>query len=73
MQTAFQAFFQFKALLFVEEMASILLTPFVLYFSLPACAGLPPPSPGQVQGVASAPPNALHLRTVAGILHPDWS
>ena len=38
-QASFQALFQFKALLFLEEMASILLTPFVLYFSLPACAG----------------------------------
>lgn len=27
-----------QALLFLEEMASILLTPFVLYFSLPKCA-----------------------------------
>lgn len=26
-------------LLFAEEMASILLTPFVLYFSLPRCSG----------------------------------
>ena len=39
-QSSFQALFQFKALLFVEEMASILLTPFVLYFSLPGCAGV---------------------------------
>lgn len=35
--TNFQALFPFKASLFVEEMASILLTPFVLYFSLPYC------------------------------------
>ncbi len=27
-----------QALLFLEEMASILLTPFILYFSLPKCA-----------------------------------
>ncbi len=27
-----------QALLFLEEMASIVLTPFVLYFSLPKCA-----------------------------------
>ena len=27
-----------QALLFLEEMASILLTPFILYFSLPRCA-----------------------------------
>ena len=38
-QTDFEGLFQFKALLFGEEMASILLTPFVLYFSLPQCAG----------------------------------
>ncbi|KAK9829634.1 hypothetical protein WJX72_006986 [[Myrmecia] bisecta] len=37
-QEQFQGLFQFKALLFLEEMASILLTPFVLYFSLPGCA-----------------------------------
>ncbi|KAL0047089.1 hypothetical protein WJX82_006349 [Trebouxia sp. C0006] len=33
----FQALFPFKASLFMEEMASIVLTPFVLYFSLPYC------------------------------------
>ncbi|KAL3162518.1 hypothetical protein ABBQ32_010175 [Trebouxia sp. C0010 RCD-2024] len=33
----FQALFPFKATQFVEEMASILLTPFVLYYSLPYC------------------------------------
>ena len=38
-QADFEGLFQFKALLFLEEMASILLTPFVLYFSLPQCAG----------------------------------
>lgn len=27
-----------QALLFLEEMASILLTPFILYYSLPKCA-----------------------------------
>ncbi|EIE20298.1 APG9-domain-containing protein [Coccomyxa subellipsoidea C-169] len=37
-QQQFQELFQFKALLFLEEMASIVLTPFVLYFSLPKCA-----------------------------------
>lgn len=37
-QQQFMALFQFKALLFLEEMASIILTPFVLYFSLPRCA-----------------------------------
>lgn len=30
---------QFKALLFLEELASILLTPLLLWFSLPQCAG----------------------------------
>ena len=38
-QAAFEGLFQFKALLFLEEMFSIVLTPFVLYFSLPGCAG----------------------------------
>ena len=38
-QADFEGLFQFKAVLFLEEMASILLTPFVLYFSLPQCAG----------------------------------
>lgn len=33
----FQALFPFKASLFLEEMASIVLTPFVLCFSLPYC------------------------------------
>mmetsp|Transcript_4303 Transcript_4303/g.12400 ORF Transcript_4303/g.12400 Transcript_4303/m.12400 type:complete len:983 (-) Transcript_4303:227-3175(-) len=37
-QGAFQALFPFKAILLAEEMLSVLLTPFVLYFSLPACA-----------------------------------
>lgn len=36
-QQQFSGLFQFKALLFVEELASIVLTPFVLYWSLPAC------------------------------------
>lgn len=39
MQEQFEALFQYKALLFLEELASCLLTPFVLYFSLPKCAG----------------------------------
>lgn len=30
---------QFKARLFLEELASILLTPLLLWFSLPQCAG----------------------------------
>ena len=30
---------QFKALVFIEELASILLTPLLLYRSLPQCAG----------------------------------
>ncbi|GAB4821600.1 hypothetical protein N2152v2_008646 [Parachlorella kessleri] len=38
-QEQFEALFQYKALLFVEELASTLLTPFVLAFSLPKCAG----------------------------------
>lgn len=38
-QGAFNELFQFKAGLLVEEMLSILATPFVLYFSLPRCAG----------------------------------
>ncbi len=38
-QEQFESLFQYKALLFLEEMASTLLTPFVLYFSLPKCAG----------------------------------
>lgn len=38
-QGAFEALFPFKAVLLAEEMLSVLLTPFVLYFSLPACAG----------------------------------
>lgn len=37
-QSQFQTLFQFKAFLFLEEMASILLTPFILYFSLPKSA-----------------------------------
>ncbi|KAK9802892.1 hypothetical protein WJX73_002447 [Symbiochloris irregularis] len=36
-QQQFASLFQFKALLFMEELASIVLTPFVLYWSLPAC------------------------------------
>ena len=44
-QADFEGLFQFKALLFLEEMASILLTPFVLYFSLPQCAGAYGPLP----------------------------
>jgi autophagy-related protein 9 len=40
-QGAFNALFQFKAGLLGEEMLSILATPFVLYFSLPRCAGAP--------------------------------
>jgi Autophagy protein ATG9 len=38
-QGAFNGLFQFKAGLLGEEMLSILATPFVLYFSLPRCAG----------------------------------
>lgn len=38
-QASFQQLFQFKAGLLAEEMLSILATPFVLYFSLPRCAG----------------------------------
>eukprot|EP00798_Chlamydomonas_sp_ICE-L_P001264 gene1264-32612_t len=37
-QAAFNALFKPKVLLFFEEMASVILTPFMLYFSLPACA-----------------------------------
>ena len=35
---------QFKALLFLEELSSILLTPLLLWFSLPQCAGGCPPA-----------------------------
>jgi hypothetical protein len=31
--------FSFKLLLFLEELASVLLTPFILAYSLPRCAG----------------------------------
>ena len=40
-QEQFEALFQFKALLFLEELASILVTPFVLAYHLPSCAGAP--------------------------------
>ncbi len=40
-QHQFESLFQFKAALFTEELASIALTPFVLWFSLPRCAGKP--------------------------------
>ncbi|KAI3424722.1 hypothetical protein D9Q98_008111 [Chlorella vulgaris] len=38
-QQEFEALFQYKALLFLEELSSILLTPLLLWFSLPQCAG----------------------------------
>ncbi len=38
-QGAFAQLFGFKAVFFAEELASILATPFILYFSLPRCAG----------------------------------
>lgn len=37
-QEQFQQLFQYKVVLFLEEVASIILTPFVLYFSLPRCS-----------------------------------
>ncbi|KAK9845371.1 hypothetical protein WJX81_004761 [Elliptochloris bilobata] len=36
-QGQFEQLFQYKALMFVEELASVVLTPFVLYVSLPKC------------------------------------
>lgn len=39
MQEAFTSLFQYKAVLLLEELASTVLTPFVLAFSLPQCAG----------------------------------
>lgn len=38
-QQQFQQLFQYKSVLFVEEVASVVLTPFVLAFSMPASAG----------------------------------
>ncbi|GMH34130.1 hypothetical protein BSKO_01964 [Bryopsis sp. KO-2023] len=38
-QQEFQSLFQYKAQIFLEELASVVLTPFVLYFSLPRSAG----------------------------------
>jgi len=37
-QSEFQMLFQFKAVLFLEEVVSIFLTPFVLFYSMPHCA-----------------------------------
>ncbi|CAD7695522.1 unnamed protein product [Ostreobium quekettii] len=37
-QEQFQRLFQFKAQIFLNELASVILTPFVLYYSLPGCA-----------------------------------
>lgn len=34
----FGQLFQMKILIFIEELLSVVLTPFVLWFSLPACA-----------------------------------
>lgn len=39
MQESFQALFQFKALVFAEEIGSILLTPLMLWHSLAGCSG----------------------------------
>ncbi len=39
-QQQFQGLFQYKAMLFLEEVASVVLTPFVLAFSMPASAGV---------------------------------
>ena len=38
-QESFQALFQFKALVFAEEIGSILLTPLMLWHSLAGCSG----------------------------------
>jgi autophagy-related protein 9 len=38
-QQAMSSLFTFKVLLFVEELSSVVLTPFILAFSLPRCAG----------------------------------
>lgn len=38
-QQAVSSMFTFKVLLFAEELASVVLTPFILAFSLPNCAG----------------------------------
>jgi hypothetical protein len=38
-QQALNSMFSFKLLLFLEELASVLLTPFILAYSLPRCAG----------------------------------
>ncbi|KAJ9533597.1 hypothetical protein QJQ45_026663, partial [Haematococcus lacustris] len=40
-QAAFNQLFQYKILLFLEELASVVLTPFMLYLTLPQCAGRP--------------------------------
>lgn len=40
-QEAFQSLFQFKAVIFLEEMAAILLTPFLLGYSMVGCSGAP--------------------------------
>ncbi|MEW5298047.1 MAG: hypothetical protein WDW36_001210 [Sanguina aurantia] len=37
-QSQFSSLFQLKVLLFLEEMASLLLTPLMLYYTLPECA-----------------------------------
>ena len=39
-QEQFQQLFQYKSVLFLEEVASVVLTPFVLAFSMPASAGM---------------------------------
>ncbi|KAF6253428.1 autophagy protein Apg9-domain-containing protein [Scenedesmus sp. NREL 46B-D3] len=38
-QQSLNSMFSFKLLLFLEELASVLLTPFILAYSLPRCAG----------------------------------
>ncbi|KAF5834472.1 autophagy-related protein 9 [Dunaliella salina] len=38
-QQAFNQLFQYKVLLFLEELASVILTPFMLFYTLPQCAG----------------------------------
>jgi hypothetical protein len=38
-QQSLNGMFSFKLLLFLEELASVLLTPFILAYSLPRCAG----------------------------------
>lgn len=39
-QEGMAALFQLKVLLFFEELSSVVLTPFILAFSLPRCAGM---------------------------------